>query len=84
MTFTKIFNISNKKFIIFENQSYEVTEYFSNNQPNFSIYIPQINQHFWIVLKMQAIENQTRVFPVILRTHPATNTSRSKNPRLQT
>ena len=48
MNFTKIFNISNKKFIIFENQSYEVTKYFSNNQTNFSIYIPVINQYFWI------------------------------------
>ena len=46
--------------------------------------LPGIDQHFLIVLKMQAIENQTRVFPVILRTHPATNTSRSKNTRLQT
>ena len=48
MNFTKIFNISNKKFIIFENQSYEVTKYFLNHPNNFSIYIPVINQFFWI------------------------------------
>lgn len=48
MNFTKIFNISNKKFIIFENQSYEVTKYFLNHPNNFSIYIPVINQYFWI------------------------------------
>jgi len=48
MTFTKIFNISNKKFIIFENQSYEVTKFFLNNQTKFSIYLSEINQHFWI------------------------------------
>lgn len=48
MNFTKIFNISNKKFIVFENQSFEVTTFFLNNQKNFSIYIAEINQYFWI------------------------------------
>ena len=48
MISSKIFNISNKKFIIFENQSFEVTSFFLNHKKDFSIYIQDINQHFWI------------------------------------
>lgn len=48
MIFLKIFNISNKKFIIFENQSFEVTPFFLNHKKDFSIYIQDINQHFWV------------------------------------
>ena len=47
MSFLKVFNISNKKLLIYDNKSFDITKNFENHS-NFSLYVPEISKLFWI------------------------------------